>query len=237
MQTEIYKRGPITCSISTPDDFTYEYRGGVFRGHTNTTVAEIDHDVEVVGWGTRDGVDYWIVRNSWGTFWGKLVGALRCQHSLACLGCAGLWLTVVPSILPDFAWASYQVLMRMRLARIHHFWVPYSGPSQPCSLLEHGHLMQLLYQTPETGPRGSCSPTVMSLLACVPVARPISQAGRVMQGFFEIERGINSLRIEGSDCWYAEPEFSMEDQVLSGKLQGSMYGVVDNSRAPKLSMA
>ena len=73
MQTEIYKRGPITCSIATPDDFTYQYRAGIFRGHTNSTAAEIDHDVEVVGWGTRDGVDFWIVRNSWGTFWGHLV--------------------------------------------------------------------------------------------------------------------------------------------------------------------
>ena len=48
----------------------------------------------------------------------------------------------------------------------------------------------------------------------------------VLQGFFELERGINSLQIEGSDCWYAEPEFRMEDEVLQGKLQGSMYGVV-----------
>ena len=47
-----------------------------------------------------------------------------------------------------------------------------------------------------------------------------------MQGFFEIERGINSLLIEGSDCWYAEPEYKMEDEVLQGKLQGSMYGLV-----------
>ena len=47
-----------------------------------------------------------------------------------------------------------------------------------------------------------------------------------MQGFFEVERGINSLQIEGSDCWYAEPEFAMEDEVLKGELQGSMYGVV-----------
>lgn len=79
MQTEILKRGPITCSIATPDDFTYDYRGGIFRGHTNSTAEEIDHDVEVVGWGTQNGVNFWRVRNSWGTFWGKLV----------CIFCAG----------------------------------------------------------------------------------------------------------------------------------------------------
>lgn len=26
--------------------------------------------VQLSGWGTEDGVDYWIGRNSWGTYWG-----------------------------------------------------------------------------------------------------------------------------------------------------------------------
>ncbi|KIZ04807.1 cathepsin X [Monoraphidium neglectum] len=36
--------------------------------------TEIDHDVEVVGWGVDDqsGLKYWLVRNSWGTYWGEL---------------------------------------------------------------------------------------------------------------------------------------------------------------------
>lgn len=51
-----------------------------------------------------------------------------------------------------------------------------------------------------------------------------------VQGFLEIERGINSLQIEGSDCWYAEPDFAMEEEVLKDELQGSMFGVVDAKR-------
>lgn len=97
MMSEIYQRGPIVCSISTPDDFVYEYRGGVYIDRAaNASRDDVDHDVEVVGWGTTEesdddydnsssgSLDYWVVRNSWGTFWGEL-GFFRVQRGVNAL--------------------------------------------------------------------------------------------------------------------------------------------------------
>ncbi|KAE9335763.1 hypothetical protein PF008_g13335 [Phytophthora fragariae] len=61
--------GPITCGIACSDEFTFNYSAGVF--HDKTGFLDIDHDVEIVGWGEEaDGTKFWNVRNSWGTYWG-----------------------------------------------------------------------------------------------------------------------------------------------------------------------
>eukprot|EP01025_Chloroclados_australasicus_P006008 TRINITY_DN11975_c0_g1_i1.p2 TRINITY_DN11975_c0_g1~~TRINITY_DN11975_c0_g1_i1.p2 ORF type:complete len:236 (-),score=17.16 TRINITY_DN11975_c0_g1_i1:208-915(-) len=44
--------------------------------------------------------------------------------------------------------------------------------------------------------------------------------------FFKVQRGNNHLMLEACDCWYANPTWQMETDVLSGKLAGTMYGTV-----------
>eukprot|EP00190_Bangiopsis_sp_CCMP1999_P000061 CAMPEP_0198725564 /NCGR_PEP_ID=MMETSP1475-20131203/2852_1 /TAXON_ID= ORGANISM="Unidentified sp., Strain CCMP1999" /NCGR_SAMPLE_ID=MMETSP1475 /ASSEMBLY_ACC=CAM_ASM_001111 /LENGTH=373 /DNA_ID=CAMNT_0044487365 /DNA_START=197 /DNA_END=1318 /DNA_ORIENTATION=- len=71
IMSEIVAGGPVACSIATDDNFDYNYTGGVWR--TNSTEEESNHIVELTGWGeTDDGVKFWQVRNSWGSYWGEL---------------------------------------------------------------------------------------------------------------------------------------------------------------------
>jgi len=77
MMKEIYERGPITCSYAATDEFVYNYtananaNAGVFVDDTQYSPDKVDHDIEVVGWDVSEetGVEYWIARNSWGTYW------------------------------------------------------------------------------------------------------------------------------------------------------------------------
>lgn len=66
MMKEIYARGPIACGIAA--DPLLNFEGGIV-----TKLDEgVDHVVSVVGWGTDSKVGkYWIVRNSWGEYWGE----------------------------------------------------------------------------------------------------------------------------------------------------------------------
>ena len=71
MMSELINRGPITCAIAVTEELV-NYTGGIFEDTTGR--KELDHDISVVGWGQEDGENgtkYWIIRNSWGSYWGE----------------------------------------------------------------------------------------------------------------------------------------------------------------------
>jgi cathepsin X len=61
MKYEIYTNGPIACEIDA--SLLISYTTGILTGDG----FEANHVIEVVGWGET----YWIIRNSWGEYWGE----------------------------------------------------------------------------------------------------------------------------------------------------------------------
>ncbi|KAL5503219.1 hypothetical protein EMCRGX_G010136 [Ephydatia muelleri] len=59
--------GPVAVTIAASSyDFMF-YEGGIFSGCTNTS---LNHSLLVIGYGTYNGREYWLLKNSWGSNWG-----------------------------------------------------------------------------------------------------------------------------------------------------------------------
>jgi len=122
IKTEIFVRGPVAATINgtirfsrsdlfvcLPMNLTLRltllcvlflaepivgYKGGVFTddSHSQST----NHIVSITGWGWDDDSEswYWIIRNSWGQYWGEM-GYIRVQAGKNLLGIEGevAWVT------------------------------------------------------------------------------------------------------------------------------------------------
>merc|ERR1712025_936050 len=66
MAKEIMARGPIACGIDASP--ILKYTGGI----VSDPGEMVDHVISIVGWGSEGSKQYWIVRNSWGEYWGEM---------------------------------------------------------------------------------------------------------------------------------------------------------------------
>lgn len=106
MMAEIYKRGPISAFINAEPcvqwGFDHWDEDAVFSGSPG---GQTNHVISIVGFGeTTTGQKYWVVRNSWGTYWGNQ-GFFKLERGSNQLGIeadGGSWAVPVVPVAPDF---------------------------------------------------------------------------------------------------------------------------------------
>jgi len=67
IQQELMTNGPLYVAFTVYADFP-TYKSGVYKHTTGSALG--GHAVELMGWGTENGEDYWLVKNSWNEQWG-----------------------------------------------------------------------------------------------------------------------------------------------------------------------
>eukprot|EP01127_Copromyxa_protea_P010573 TRINITY_DN2577_c0_g1_i1.p2 TRINITY_DN2577_c0_g1~~TRINITY_DN2577_c0_g1_i1.p2 ORF type:complete len:163 (-),score=34.34 TRINITY_DN2577_c0_g1_i1:6-494(-) len=61
-------QGPLDATFDVWGDFD-DYQAGEIYEHKSGSYEGL-HSVKIVGFGVKNGVDYWLVQNSWGEQWG-----------------------------------------------------------------------------------------------------------------------------------------------------------------------
>merc|ERR1719454_2035176 len=73
------QQGPVAIAVDAGGLAWQLYFGGIMKHFCGTS---LDHGVLLVGYGTSDGTDYWLVKNSWGASWGEK-GYVRIKRDMS----------------------------------------------------------------------------------------------------------------------------------------------------------
>lgn len=72
LKLALFKHGPISVAIdASHKSFVFYSHGVYYEPKCGSTVDDLDHAVLAVGYGIMDGQLYWLVKNSWSTYWGN----------------------------------------------------------------------------------------------------------------------------------------------------------------------
>ena len=62
---------PVAVAVEGDQHVFQMYKSGVLDVSNDECGTKVDHAVLVVGYGTDNGLEYWKIKNSWGTSWGE----------------------------------------------------------------------------------------------------------------------------------------------------------------------
>ncbi|XP_061616502.1 digestive cysteine proteinase 1-like isoform X1 [Phyllopteryx taeniolatus] len=72
LRLALFKNGPVAVSIDAGHrSFVFYSHGVYYEPVCGNTTDSLDHAVLAVGYGTLNGEPYWLVKNSWSTYWGN----------------------------------------------------------------------------------------------------------------------------------------------------------------------
>lgn len=72
MKKHLFTAGTVTIAINS--QYFDDYKSGIMSPKASKCKGDLnslDHQVMIVGYGSENGVDYWKIKNSWGTDWGE----------------------------------------------------------------------------------------------------------------------------------------------------------------------
>jgi len=85
LKVALAKHGPISVGIDAAHKSLSFYSNGVYyEPACNNTVDGLDHAVLLVGYGEMNGQGYWLIKNSWSTYWGNDGYVLMSQKDNNC---------------------------------------------------------------------------------------------------------------------------------------------------------
>lgn len=85
LEVALFENGPVTIAIDASRPGFSFYANGVYYDESCGNLPEnLDHQVLAVGYGTLYGQKYWLVRNSWSTYWGNDGYILMAQKDNNC---------------------------------------------------------------------------------------------------------------------------------------------------------
>jgi cathepsin X len=92
IRAEIYARGPVAATINASP--LRDYMGGILDDPKASTSS--NHIISITGFGKDPdtGKDYWIIRNSWGEYWGEMgFGKIAAGKNMMGIEGAVAWVT------------------------------------------------------------------------------------------------------------------------------------------------